>query len=99
MLAAEHPDVADGLLLLSYPLHPPRQPARLRTDHFPNLRTLAMFVHGTRDPFGSLDEMKNALGLIPARTRLLEIDGAGHDLKKASPALIASDFMATAGGV
>ncbi len=99
MLAAEHPDVTDGLLLLSYPLHPPRQPARLRTDHFPNLRTLAMFVHGTRDPFGSLDEMKNALGLIPARTRLLEIDGAGHDLKKASPALIASDFMATAGGV
>jgi uncharacterized protein len=80
MLAAEDGGVADGLLLLSYPLHPPRQTSQLRTAHFPALRTPALFVHGTRDPFGSLEEMKAALKLIPGRTRLVVVEGAGHDL-------------------
>jgi predicted alpha/beta-hydrolase family hydrolase len=76
-----------GLLLLSYPLHPPRKPDQLRTSHFPKLQIPALFVHGARDPFGSFTEMKSALALIPARTALLEIEGAGHDLppKAASP--------------
>lgn len=80
MLAAADPDEVTGLLLLSYPLHPPRQPSQLRTAHFPSLRTPALFVHGTRDPFGSLEEMTTAMKLIPARTSLLPMDGAGHDL-------------------
>ncbi len=69
-----------GLLLLSYPLHPPRKPQQLRTAHLPNLRTPSLFVHGTRDPFGSIDEMKDALKLIPAKSELLAVEGAGHDL-------------------
>ena len=69
-----------ALLLLSYPLHPPRKPQQLRTAHLPNLRTPSLFVHGTRDPFGSIEEMKNALKLIPAKNELLEVEGAGHDL-------------------
>ena len=81
MLLAEQPDLTERLLLLSYPLHPPRKPADLRTAHFPALRTPALFAHGTRDPFGSIAEMRAALELIPARTTLLEIEGAGHDLK------------------
>ena len=80
MLAAEDPGVVSGLLLLSYPLHPPRQPSQQRTAHFPSLRTPALFVQGTRDPFGSVEEMRLALQLIPARTSLLALDGAGHDL-------------------
>ncbi len=80
MLCAEEPEVASGLLLLSYPLHPPRKPEQLRTQHFPNLRTVALFVHGTRDPFGSMDEMETALKLIPAKHVLLPVEGAGHDL-------------------
>ena len=80
MLAAEQPELIAGLLLLSYPLHPPRKPAELRTAHFPQLKTPALFVHGGRDPFGSHDEMKIALALIPAQTTLLEIEGAGHEL-------------------
>jgi predicted alpha/beta-hydrolase family hydrolase len=80
MLAAENPQLAAGLLLLSYPLHPPRKPAELRTGHFPQLRTPALFVHGGRDPFGSHDEMKTALKLVPAPTLLLEVEGAGHEL-------------------
>lgn len=80
MLAADEPDLAAGLLLLSYPLHPPRKPAQLRTAHFPRLTTPALFVHGSRDPFGLLDEMTTALGLIPGRHMLLPIEGAGHEL-------------------
>lgn len=80
MLAAEQPQLVAGLLLLSYPLHPPRKPAALRTAHFPQLKTPSLFVHGGRDPFGSHDEMKAALTLIPAKTLLLEVEGVGHEL-------------------
>jgi predicted alpha/beta-hydrolase family hydrolase len=80
MLAAEDSSVADGLLLLSYPLHPPRRPAQLRTAHFPALHVPVLFVHGTRDGFGSIAEMGAAIQLIPAATRLLPVEGAGHDL-------------------
>jgi len=82
MLAAEVPELVDALLLLSYPLHPPRKPAELRTAHFPQLRTPALFVHGSRDPFASTIELKNAIARIPAYVNLLEIEGAGHDLGK-----------------
>jgi predicted alpha/beta-hydrolase family hydrolase len=90
ILAAEEPGLVDGLFLLSYPLHPPRRAAELRTAHFPNLRTPALFVHGTRDPFGSIEEMRQALALIPARAELAEIGSAGHDLKTkgATPAIV-----------
>jgi uncharacterized protein len=80
MLCAEEPDLVSGLLLLSYPLHPPRKPEQLRTQHLPNLRTASLFVEGTRDPFGSIEEMEAAIRLIPARTQLLKVEGAGHDL-------------------
>jgi uncharacterized protein len=98
MLAAEQPQLAAGLLLLSYPLHPPRKPAQLRTAHFPQLRTPALFIHGARDPFGSHDEMNDALQLIPSSNSMLEIEGAGHELlgKKADgdlPARIISAFQ------
>jgi len=80
MLCAAEPDLVDGLLLLSYPLHPPRKPDQLRTQHFPNLRTPSLFVSGTRDPFGSIEEIEQALTLIPERRKLLTVNGAGHDL-------------------
>jgi predicted alpha/beta-hydrolase family hydrolase len=80
MLCTEEPELTPGLLLLSYPLHPPRKPEQLRIQHLPNLRTSSLFVHGTRDPFGSIEEMTNALKLVPAKTQLMEVEGAGHDL-------------------
>ena len=80
MLCAEEPDLVPGLLLLSYPLHPPRKPEQLRTQHLFNLRTPTLFVQGTRDPFGSLQEIEQVLKLIPAKTKLLPVEGAGHDL-------------------
>jgi predicted alpha/beta-hydrolase family hydrolase len=80
MLAAEEPEVADALLLLSYPLHPPRNPQQLRTGHFGSIRIPALFVHGSRDTFGTMDEMRAALTLIPARTDLAMVEGASHPL-------------------
>jgi uncharacterized protein len=80
MLAAAEPTLAPGLLLLSYPLHPPQRPAEMRTAHFPRLTTPALFVSGTRDGFGSVSELEEALKLIPARTRFMPIEGAGHEL-------------------
>jgi len=80
ILAAAEPRLVDSLLLLSYPLHPPRKPAEVRTQHFPSLHTPALFVSGARDGFGTAAEMQSALSLIPARTDLLTIDGAGHEL-------------------
>ena len=79
-LAKEQSDLVTALLLLSYPLHPPRKPEQQRTQHLPDLRTPALFVHGTRDPFGAIAEMQQALKMIPAKTKLLPIEGAGHDL-------------------
>jgi predicted alpha/beta-hydrolase family hydrolase len=89
MLAAERPELASGLLLLSYPLHPPRRPDQMRTAHLPNLKTPALFVHGTRDPFGSIEELKAALALAPARTGLLAVEGAGHELVSRRAAALA----------
>jgi uncharacterized protein len=82
MLAAEEPGLTEALLLLSYPLHPPAKPEQLRTAHFPRLTTRAVFVHGTTDPFGSLDELRAAIAAIPGPTTILPVERAGHDLKR-----------------
>ncbi|MBV9587792.1 MAG: alpha/beta hydrolase [Alphaproteobacteria bacterium] len=82
LLASAEPQLVSGLLLFSYPLHPPGQPERLRTEHFPLLRVPALFVQGTADPFGTVAELRHAIAVIPAPTHLLSIDGAGHDLRR-----------------
>jgi predicted alpha/beta-hydrolase family hydrolase len=80
MMAAEEPGLAAGLVLFSYPLHAPGRPADLRSAHFPKLTMPTLFVHGTRDPFGSVEEMRAALELIPGPHEIVVIEGAGHDL-------------------
>lgn len=80
MLCAEKPDLVSGLLLTSYPLHPPGKPTRLRTEHFPKLHLPLLFIEGTSDPFGTIEEMKAALKLIPAKTQMMTVEGVGHDL-------------------
>jgi uncharacterized protein len=105
MLCAELPEKAPehaaGLLLFSYPLHPPRKPDQLRTQHLFNLHTPTLFVHGTSDPFGSIAEIEQALKLIPAKTKLLPVEGAGHDLgfkgkarREQLPADVLKEFQA-----
>jgi uncharacterized protein len=82
MLAAEDPAIAAALVLFSYPLHPPAKPDRLRTEHFPKLRVPAVFVHGETDPFGTIDELRQALAAISAATKVIDVPGAGHDLRR-----------------
>jgi predicted alpha/beta-hydrolase family hydrolase len=92
MLVADEPDLVVALLLLAYPLHPPTRPGQLRTAHFPRIRTPAMFVHGTTDPFGSIEDLRPAVALIPAPTSVLRVDGAGHDLARGRRAVNGSPF-------
>lgn len=80
MLCAEEPELVKALLLCSYPLHPPGKPDQLRTQHLPALRVPVLFVHGMRDPFGTIEELEAARKLIPVETALLAVEGAGHDL-------------------
>jgi uncharacterized protein len=98
MLSAMEPNLAERLLLLSYPLHPPQRPEELRTGHFPQLETPALFVHGTRDAFGSIEEMTSALELIPAQTQLLSVTDGRHDLitkrnRDELPKMVAKAFL------
>ena len=98
MLVAAEPSLVDGLLLLSYPLHPPGRAAQLRTAHFPGVRTPTLFISGTRDGFGSIAELEAAIKLIPAQTKLIPVQGAGHGLLQKSnreklPREIVQEFL------
>ena len=98
MLAASEPEVAEALLLLAYPLHPPEKPEAMRTAHFPSLRMPALFVSGERDGFGTRAELVTALGMIPARTELMMVAGAGHEVMTAKnraelPAKVVQGFL------
>ena len=94
MLLADAPGLAQGLLLLAYPLHPPGRPERRRTEHLITLRTPTVFVHGTRDPFGFIDELDEARGMMPGPTRLLAVRDAGHDLGARADAAFAKAAVA-----
>jgi predicted alpha/beta-hydrolase family hydrolase len=78
--------VADGLpalalVLVSYPLHPPGRPERLRTAHFPHLTVPCLFVSGTRDAFGTPAEIEAATSAIPGPVTYVWLDGKDHGLK------------------
>lgn len=101
MLCADEPGLANGLLLLSYPLHPPGKPDQLRTQHLPKLQVPVLFVQGTSDPFGAIPEIEAAMRQIPAKHTLLPVEGAGHDLgfkgkskPEGLPARILQEFQA-----
>ncbi|MFN0028892.1 MAG: alpha/beta family hydrolase [Acidimicrobiales bacterium] len=81
---------AAGLVLVSYPLHPPRKPQQLRTAHLPQLSVPCLFISGTRDTFATPDELLAATALIrgPVTTRF--IDGGRHELDRHDPQLCAT---------
>ncbi len=88
ILGAEDTTLADALLLLSYPLHPPKEPDKLRIDHFAKLTMPVLFVHGTRDPFGTVEEMQSAIRLIPGPAELKAVEKGAHNLPETAAALI-----------
>ena len=80
MVVVENPGLADVLTPFSYPLHPPGKPDRLRTEHFSGITIPTVFTHGTADPFGTIDELREAVTLIPSPVQIVEVTGARHDL-------------------
>ena len=72
----------DGLALVSYPLHPPGRPEQLRTAHLPDLRCRCLFVSGTRDTFGTPDELRRAIALVAGPARLELVEGGDHGLRR-----------------
>jgi predicted alpha/beta-hydrolase family hydrolase len=87
LLVAADADLAEGLLLLSYPLHPPGKASQLRTAHFSELRLPTLFVSGSKDSFGTIQELTKAIELIPGRTELVPIEGGAHGLSKSVPSV------------
>jgi uncharacterized protein len=83
MAVAEGLEVA-ALVLVSYPLHPPGRPDKLRTAHFPDLHLPCLFVSGRRDAFGGPDELRHQAEAIPGPVTLEFVDG-DHSLRKQNP--------------
>ena len=76
-----------GLVLICYPLHPPGKPDRLRVEHLPAVTVPCLFVSGTKDPFGTPEELERWTATIAADVHHVWIDGARHDLKGADPTI------------
>lgn len=81
---------AAGLVLVSYPLHPPGRPDRLRVEHFARIAVPCLFVHGTNDPFGSPDELTTWTATIPAPVHHVLIDRGRHELRGAEQQVAAA---------
>jgi hypothetical protein len=81
---------AAGLVLVSYPLHPPGTPERLRVEHFPRLTVPCLFVSGTRDAFATPEELQAQTEAIPGPVTHVWIDGGTHELRGADAAVAAA---------
>jgi len=79
-----------GLVLICYPLHPPAKPERLRGEHLVDISVPCLFISGTKDPFGSPDELTEWTATIPAPVEHIWIDGARHDLNGADATIAAA---------
>ncbi|HMD45937.1 MAG TPA: alpha/beta family hydrolase [Acidimicrobiales bacterium] len=86
---------AAALILISYPLHPPGKPDRLRTDHFGELRVPCLFVSGTRDAFGTPDELERETAAIAGPVTHHWIEGGDHGLRRKDDAVagIVAEWM------
>ncbi|RIJ77184.1 dienelactone hydrolase [Nakamurella silvestris] len=75
---------AAGLILLSYPLHPPAQPTKLRVEHLPRITVPVLAISGERDPFGAPAEFEEHFATIPGPVTMVWVPG-NHDPRKAEP--------------
>lgn len=81
---------AAGLVLISYPLHPPGRPEKARTEHLPRLHVPCLFVSGTRDAFGTPDELTRAAAAVAGPVTHTWIDGGDHGLRGRDAAVAAA---------
>ena len=91
---------AAALVLISYPLHPPGKPENLRIAHLPAITVPCLFIHGTKDPFATPDELTTHTAVIGGPVTHVWIDGKGHDLKGADSriATTIAEWFATISG-
>jgi len=84
-----------GLVLVCYPLHPPGKPERLRVEHLVDISVPCLFISGTKDPFGTPDELNEWTATIPSPVEHVWIEGGRHDLKGADDeiAAVTADFV------
>jgi predicted alpha/beta-hydrolase family hydrolase len=84
-----------GLLCLGYPFHPPGKPEQLRTKHLAGLKTPALICQGTRDIFGSREEVSGYT--LSKKIEILWLEDGDHDLKprKAISGFTAADHLKT----
>jgi predicted alpha/beta-hydrolase family hydrolase len=71
-----------GLVLVSYPLHPPKKPDSLRIEHLPNIHVRTLCVSGTKDDFGTPDELTTSFAVVPADVTWNWIENARHELAR-----------------
>jgi uncharacterized protein len=69
-----------GLVCMSYPLHPPKKPEKLRVEHLPKVRVPSLFISGSRDTFGTPEELDTHIGTVAGPVELVILEGKGHDL-------------------
>jgi predicted alpha/beta-hydrolase family hydrolase len=69
-----------GLIFFGYPLHPPGKPTQRRDRHLPDVGAPMLFVEGTRDPFGSPEEMRDLVGSLGDSATLHLVEGGDHSL-------------------
>ena len=86
-----------GLVLICYPLHPPGKPENLRVEHLPDIGVPTLFISGSRDTFGSPDEIRQWTATMPKKAKVthLFVEGKGHDLKGADHTIAGAikDFL------
>lgn len=81
---------AAGLVLISYPLHPPGKPEQLRTAHLPAIAVPVLFVSGTRDTFGTPAELEAAGRLVAGPVDHVWLEGGDHGLRRRDPDVVAA---------
>jgi uncharacterized protein len=92
MLAAEG-DAVDGLVFLSYPLHPEGQKQKLRSAHLPSIRCPMLFVGGDRDALCDLELLRPIVETLKDRAKLALHTGADHSLRNVDPSYIAAEVV------
>jgi predicted alpha/beta-hydrolase family hydrolase len=90
-VAAAEPDGIAGLVFLGYPLHPPGRPDKLRSKHLPAIRAPMLFVQGSRDAFGTPDELAPVIKTLNAPARLCVVEGGDHSFKVTKKAALSQD--------
>jgi uncharacterized protein len=80
-VAAQGVDGIAGLVYLGYPLHPPGRPEQRRDGHLPSIREPMLFVQGSRDQFGTADEIRELLPRLNPRAHLFEVADGDHSFK------------------